>query len=188
METGVKKLRGEGVKSTTDKKTNGDTEMALSGQDIDLDLYLGSFSDEGFKTGSNDRTPAKRAPGRKRSGKKKKKKQQENFMDDLLASDGETEKVDRLRRSVCWIPDMEHRKHPTTKPDKVPSQLWMSYCMMEEFVYRQALTEEEVLSLPLIDDVFIYKQGGSRPLPPPGFHWDDNRNLVPSGGMEVSGM
>lgn len=115
---------------------------------------------------------------RKRGGRKRGK----NFMDEFLASE---EPIDQLSRSERWIPDMESRLRPTTKPDSVPLQLWMSYCMMDEFVYRQSLTDEEILALPLIDDVFLFKQGGPMPSAPPGFHWDDEKNLVPS-GLEVS--
>lgn len=122
----------------------------------------------------------KKAPARKRGGKKK---IEEKFMDDFLLDDElpeeEEGKAEHLNRSERYIPDIELRKRPVTKPANVPYQLWMAYCMMEEFIYRQSLTEEEVLASPLIDDVLLFRQGGPKPCSPPGFKWDEDGNLVP---------
>ena len=106
------------------------------------------------------------APKRKRGGRKKKEK----FMDDDLLT--AAEKADKMRRSDRWIPDIGLRRRVATKPESVPHELWMSYCMMDEYIYRQSLTDDEVTLLPFIDEVFIYKQDGPKPKTPPGFCWD----------------
>lgn len=173
---GVQKSKGRGknTKKDTPSKIKSD-HAAILNEVLSSENDLSPLLDDELKTGPSGRTPAKKTPARKRGGKKKKK--EEKFMDDFLTPE---EAADQLRRSERWIPDIELRTRPTTKPDSIPIQLWMSYCMMEEFVYRQSLTEEEVLSLPLIDDVFIYKQGGPMPSAPPGYYWDEEKNLVPN--------
>ena len=112
-------------------------------------------------------------PKRKRGRKKK-----EKFMDDDLLT--VAEKADKLRRSDRWIPDIGLRKRVAMKPESVPYELWMSYCMMDEYIYRQSLSDEDVALLPFIDEVFRYKQDGPKPKTPPGFCWDAERDLAPA--------
>ncbi|KAI0848048.1 hypothetical protein F5Y00DRAFT_270477 [Daldinia vernicosa] len=117
----------------------------------------------------------------KRGRGRKKKSEEDMYMDDFLLSDEETGHPGGLRRAERWIPEMEHRRRPGQKPRNIPSQLWMSYCLMDDYIYRQSLTDEEVLAHPLMDDVLEYQQGGSsaKVVPPPGFQWNEKRRLVP---------
>ncbi|KAI1410306.1 hypothetical protein F5Y13DRAFT_202444 [Hypoxylon sp. FL1857] len=122
------------------------------------------------------------APKTKR-GRKPKKPAEEMYMDDFLLSDEESEaggkEGDLLHRGDRWIPDMEHRGRPTRKPKNVPYQLWMSYTLMDDYIYRQSLTKEEALKHPLMDDVYAFQSGGPQPVTPTGFQWNDRRALVP---------
>ncbi|KAI1474580.1 hypothetical protein K445DRAFT_14084 [Daldinia sp. EC12] len=117
----------------------------------------------------------------KRIRNKKKKSEEDMYMDDFLLSEEEDRQPGGLRRAERWIPDIEHRRRVGRKPQNVPSQLWMSYCLMDDYIYRQSLTEEEVLAHPLLDDVLEFQQGGNstKPIPPVGYRWDDKRKLVP---------
>ncbi|KAL7627262.1 hypothetical protein AAE478_001451 [Parahypoxylon ruwenzoriense] len=123
-----------------------------------------------------------------RKNKKMKKKVEENdrYMDDFLLSDEEGEEMqgkgeegDRLQRADRWIPDMEHRSRPSRKPKNVPYQLWMSYSLLDDYIYRYSLSDEEAQSLPLVDDIYAFQNGGSKPVTPAGFRWDDKKRLVP---------
>ncbi|KAI1800354.1 hypothetical protein F4811DRAFT_539448 [Daldinia bambusicola] len=120
----------------------------------------------------------------KRGRNKRKKSEEDMYMDDFLLSDEEDKHpahlVD-LRRGERWIPDIEYRPRVHRKPKNVPSQLWMAYCLMDDYIYRQSLTEEEVLAHPLMDDVLEFQQGGnsSKPIPPTGYKWNEKRRLVP---------
>lgn len=120
-------------------------------------------------------------PKAKRGRSKKKKSEEDMYMDDFLLSDDEFGHPGDLRRAERWIPDMEHRRRLDQKPKNVPSQLWMSYCLMDDYMYRQSLTDEEVLEHPLMDDVLAFQHGGSsdKVVPPPGFQWNERRRLVP---------
>ncbi|KAF3062197.1 hypothetical protein GL218_03617 [Daldinia childiae] len=120
-------------------------------------------------------------PKAKRGRGKKKKSEEDMYMDDLLLSDEEFGHAGGLQRAERWIPDMQHRRRLNQKPKNVPSQLWMSYCLMDDYMYRQSLADEEVLALPLMDDVLEFQHGGSsdKAVPPPGFQWNEKRRLVP---------
>ena len=119
-------------------------------------------------------------PKRKRNTKKKKEK----FMEDDLLTPAQ--KSDKTRRNDRWIPDIGFRKRVATRPDSVPQELWMSYCMMDAYIYRESLSAEEVSDLPLIDEVFSYKQDGPKPTTPTGFCWDDEKELVPVSTLQYS--
>ncbi|KAI0841336.1 hypothetical protein F5Y06DRAFT_285457 [Hypoxylon sp. FL0890] len=117
---------------------------------------------------------------------RKKKPAEEMYMDDFLLSDeGETgefpgkEAGGRVRRDDRWIPDMEHRGRLARKPKNVPYQIWMSYNLLDDYIYRQSLTDEEALKHPLLDDVYTFQTGGPKPATPAGFQWNDRRRLVP---------
>ncbi|KAI8958345.1 hypothetical protein F5Y11DRAFT_43094 [Daldinia sp. FL1419] len=118
---------------------------------------------------------------KRKSRNRKKKSEEEKYLDDFLLSDEEDERTLSLRRSDRWIPDMEHRRRIAQKPKNVPSQLWMSYSLMDEYIFRQSLSDEEILKYPLIDDVFEFQNssGDAGPPLPPGFQWNDKRRLVP---------
>ncbi|KAI1470554.1 uncharacterized protein F4812DRAFT_418098 [Daldinia caldariorum] len=120
----------------------------------------------------------------KRGRNKRKKTEEDMYMDDFLLSDEEDKHpgyLGGLRRAERWIPDIDHRPRVHQKPRNVPSQLWMSYCLMDDYIYRQSLTEEEVLAHPLMDEVLEFQQGGngSEPIPPVGYTWNEERKLVP---------
>ncbi|KAI1141989.1 hypothetical protein F5Y05DRAFT_369375 [Hypoxylon sp. FL0543] len=127
-----------------------------------------------------------KAPKSKR-GRKKKKPAEEMYMDDFLLSDEEGEAGEGLgkegerglRREDRWIPDIEHRGRPARKPKNVPYQIWMSYTLLDDYIYRQSLTDEEALTHPLMDDVYLFQNGGPQPVTPAGFQWNDRRRLVP---------
>ena len=155
IKTGIQKTKG------IDDKTNG-----ASGRKTKVE-------NKACNQGDVIDASTEAAPKRKRSGKKKKEK----FMEDELLT--EAQKSDKLRRYDRWIPDIGHRKRVATRPDSVPYELWMSYCMMDEYIYRQSLTAQEVAALPLIDEVFLHKQDGPKPITPPGFRWDEEKELVP---------
>ncbi|KAI0128117.1 hypothetical protein F4776DRAFT_629313 [Hypoxylon sp. NC0597] len=115
---------------------------------------------------------------------RKRKRAEEMYMDDILLSDeGETGKGsgeggDRLRRADRWIPDIEHRVRIASKPKNVPCQMWMSYTLLDDYIYRQSLTEEQVLTHPLMDEIYTFQNGGPKPTTPPGFQWGDRKRLV----------
>ncbi|KAI1759780.1 hypothetical protein GGR53DRAFT_512554 [Hypoxylon sp. FL1150] len=110
------------------------------------------------------------------------------YMDEFLLSDEEEPAPGTpgqgqapgkgLRRGDRWIPEIEHRRRATRKPAGVPHGLWMSYRFLDDYMYRMALTEEEVLAHPLLDDMYCFQSGGPQPVTPPGFRWDE-KELVP---------
>ncbi|KAI8629334.1 hypothetical protein F5Y19DRAFT_475322 [Xylariaceae sp. FL1651] len=116
---------------------------------------------------------AKGGKGRGRRGAKADKK----YVDDIFGSDDE---LDDLQRANRWIPGIEHRSRPAEKPPSVPLALWLSYSILDEYIYRRSLSPAEIMALPLLHDVHEYQDTGKEPRPatPPGFRWDDDRNLV----------
>ncbi|KAI2607238.1 uncharacterized protein GGS25DRAFT_532433 [Hypoxylon fragiforme] len=139
-------------------------------------------------------TPAEAAPEQakgKKPARKKRKRAPRKFMDDFLASDAEepeeeeegytdVERSDQqLRRKDRWVPDMEHRSRPTTRPKGIPHALWMSYCLLDDYIYRHSLTPEEIRTHPLMDDVYMFQSGGPQPVTPAGFRWNDYQKLEP---------
>ncbi|KAI1638684.1 hypothetical protein F4809DRAFT_599282 [Biscogniauxia mediterranea] len=127
------------------------------------------------KTDPNSPRAKRGRPSRRATVPKAEKK----FMDDIFGSDDEAGAADQLQRGDRWIPDMEHRGRPARRPPHVPHQLWMSYCLLDDYIYRESLTPGEVLSFPLMDDVYTYQHGGPKPITPPGFRWDRHRQLMP---------
>ncbi|KAI5926174.1 hypothetical protein F4810DRAFT_655804 [Camillea tinctor] len=119
------------------------------------------------------------SPRAKRGRLGRKPRPEKKFMDDIFGSDDDADAADHLQRGDRWIPDMEHRRRPACKPPRVPHQLWMSYCLLDDYIYRESLTQDEVLSFPLMDDVYTYQHGGPKPITPPGYQWDSHRQLVP---------
>ncbi|KAI0597476.1 hypothetical protein F4775DRAFT_602696 [Biscogniauxia sp. FL1348] len=134
------------------------------------------------KTGAPSSPRAKRGrPSRKATVVPRAEKK---FMDDIFGSDDDDDEADtadrrRLQRGDRWIPDMEHRGRPAHRPPHVAHQLWMSYCLLDDYIYRESLTPDEVVAFPLMDDVYTYQHGGPKPITPPGFRWDRHRQLVP---------
>ncbi|KAI2602145.1 hypothetical protein GGR54DRAFT_535129 [Hypoxylon sp. NC1633] len=126
---------------------------------------------------------------KKKRGRGKKKPESEMYMDDILLSDKEEDEGDkakevvgdgRLRREDRWIPDMEHRgKRPEQKPKLVPYQVWMSYCLLDDYIYRNSLTADQIRKHPLMDEVYSFQNGGQQPVTPAGFQWDGRQRLVP---------
>ncbi|KAI1208352.1 uncharacterized protein F4807DRAFT_430967 [Annulohypoxylon truncatum] len=119
---------------------------------------------------------------------RKRRQSVDMYMDYFLLSDeeGEGEKkkqggkeTEQLRRGDRWIPDMEHRGRLSRKPNAVPYQIWMAYSLMDDYIYRHSITDAEVLTHPLMDDVYSFQNGGPQPVTPAGFQWDERRNLVP---------
>ncbi|KAI2464991.1 hypothetical protein F4781DRAFT_410810 [Annulohypoxylon bovei var. microspora] len=118
---------------------------------------------------------------------RKRKQSVDMYMDYFLVSDEEGEgrkkqggkESEQLRREDRWIPDMEHRGRPFRKPGAVPYQIWMSYSLLDDYIYRHSITDAEILTHPLMDDVYSFQNGGPQPVTPAGFQWDERRNLVP---------
>lgn len=91
----------------------------------------------------------------------------------------EPEENDELGLSSRHIPHIGLRRRISKKPAHVPFNIWMAYKQMDDFVYRQSLSEREVLALPFDDDAFAFQgHDGAKPSLPPGFAWDDKRRLV----------
>ncbi|KAI6085745.1 hypothetical protein F4821DRAFT_279083 [Hypoxylon rubiginosum] len=143
-------------------------------------------------------TPAPATPksAKNKRGRPKKKRDEDMYMDEFLLSDEEepapqvaaggqtaaaaaAAAAKNLRRGDRWIPELEHRRRITKKPANVPHGLWMSYRFFDDYMYRMSLTEEEVLSHPLMDEVFSFQNNGHRPpVAPEGFWWE-GKELVP---------
>ncbi|OTB00531.1 hypothetical protein M426DRAFT_26446 [Hypoxylon sp. CI-4A] len=171
----------------------------LNAEDIDIEIDAAALSngapiDLSPLQDSPPPTPAAPAapkPTKGKRGRKKKPAKEKKYMDDFLLSDddeeegGENEREqggggDRLRRGDRWIPEMENRKRPAKKPRGVSHQVWMSYCFLDDFIYRSSLTEEEVLTYPLLDQMYAFQQGDTEePVTPAGFQWDETKRLVP---------
>ncbi|KAI1775495.1 hypothetical protein F4818DRAFT_416699 [Hypoxylon cercidicola] len=118
----------------------------------------------------------------KRGRPRKNRAEEDMYMDDFLLSDEEVAHNGRevnLRRADRWIPDMEHRRRISRRPKNVPYAVWMSYCFLDDYIYRNSLTDEEVLSYPLLDDMFSFQSGGTQPATPAGFQWNEKKHLVP---------
>lgn len=91
----------------------------------------------------------------------------------------EPDENDELGLSSRHIPHIGLRRRVSKKPSHVPFNIWMAYKQMDDFVYRQSLSEREVLALPSDDDAFAFQgHDGAKPSLPPGFSWDDKRRLV----------
>ncbi|KAI0478438.1 hypothetical protein GGR56DRAFT_322125 [Xylariaceae sp. FL0804] len=119
-----------------------------------------------------------------------KRRNSHRYMDDIFGfssddNDNDEEEEDKeveRRRRDCWVPEMELRgPRPAARPRRVPDQLWMAYCFLDDYVYRESLSPARVAELPLMDDVWAHQQGGPPPPAPAGFRWDDRRRLVPAG-------
>ncbi|KAI0888587.1 uncharacterized protein GGS22DRAFT_60845 [Annulohypoxylon maeteangense] len=128
----------------------------------------------------------------KRKRAHKRKQSVDMYMDYFLKSDEDGEEdtkggkgTEQLRRGDRWIPDIEHRGRPSRKPEAVPYQIWMAYSLMDDYIYRHSITREEVLTHPLMDDVYSFQNGGPQPVTPAGFRWDEWKNLVP---VQVKGV
>ncbi|KAI0860029.1 hypothetical protein F4860DRAFT_525608 [Xylaria cubensis] len=105
------------------------------------------------------------------------------YMDDILEE--EEGPADELQRGKRWIPDFEHRTQTTQRPEGIPYGLWMSYKHMDEYIYRHALSPEEIERLPLLDEVHEYQNSDGtapKPITPPGYQFDKNLELVPVKG------
>lgn len=86
---------------------------------------------------------------------------------------------DELGLSSWHVPQIGLRRRVGRKPTNVPFSIWMAYKQIDDYVYRQSLTEREVLALPFDDDAFAFQShDGAKPSLPPGFSWDDKRRLV----------
>ncbi|POS70104.1 hypothetical protein DHEL01_v211502 [Diaporthe helianthi] len=91
----------------------------------------------------------------------------------------EPHETDELGLSSRYIPHIGMRRRVGRKPPNVPFGLWMAYKHMDDFVYRQSLSEKEALALPSDDDAFAFQShDGAKPSLPPGFSWDDSRRLL----------
>ncbi|KAI1373968.1 hypothetical protein F4677DRAFT_427792 [Hypoxylon crocopeplum] len=134
-------------------------------------------------TPTNPKTPTPKSVLKaKRTRQRKRLAKEDKYMDNFLLSDEDVEgegEGEQLWRQDRWIPDIEHRWRVTQKPKNVPHQIWMSYTLLDDYIYRQSLTDDEARSFPLIDDVFIFQNGGPQPAAPAGFQWDKNDRLVP---------
>ncbi|XXG99469.1 hypothetical protein Hte_005808 [Hypoxylon texense] len=132
-------------------------------------------------------TPEPTTPGSvksKRSRPRKRRAKEELYMDEFLASDAEEVKETQaqpipLRRGDRWIPEIEHRRRVTKRPSNVPSQVWISYCLLDDYIYRNSLSDEEVLKLPFLDDVLDFQMGRGQPVALEGYHWNSKKHLVP---------
>lgn len=129
--------------------------------------------------------PATPKSAKGRRGRPRKKRAEELYMDEFLDSDADEAaqagqgESSQVRWGNRWIPDMENRRRVAGRPKGVPFQLWMSYCFLDDYMYRHSLTEEELLKLPLLDDVLVFQSGGEQPAAPEGYQWDERKHLVP---------
>jgi hypothetical protein len=123
-----------------------------------------------------DKLPDKRPPAHnykegRRSRSTKRCMDESDFLD--------PEENDELGMSSRHIPHIGLRRRVGRKPANVPFSIWMAYKQMDDYVYRQSLSEREVLALPSDDDAFAFQShDGAIPSLPPGFSWDDRRRLV----------
>ncbi|KAI1822411.1 hypothetical protein F4861DRAFT_514623 [Xylaria intraflava] len=111
-------------------------------------------------------------------------KKSERYVDYILRNEADDDPNDDLKRAERWIPDFEHRRRPLERPPGIPHAVWMAYKHLDELVYRFSLSREELVALPLLEDVHAYQDMDGRterPITPPGFRWDDNLELEPLG-------
>ncbi|KAI2628309.1 hypothetical protein GGS21DRAFT_492629 [Xylaria nigripes] len=108
---------------------------------------------------------------------------EEKYVDDMLVKENEAlaEDPDRdLKREERWIPTFAQRKRTIEKPLCVSYSVWMAYRHLDEIIYRSSLSREELLALPLLEEVYEYQDKNGqvpRPITPPGFRWNENLEL-----------
>ena len=69
------------------------------------------------------------------------------------------------KRANRWIPDMEHRRRPASRPPGTHDSLWLSYQYLDEYMYLHSLSPAELEALPLREDVQRYKDTDGAPKP-----------------------
>ncbi|KAI1455965.1 hypothetical protein F4805DRAFT_253357 [Annulohypoxylon moriforme] len=174
--------RARATKALERRVSAMESEVAL----LEQRELLGIAEESGTNSAPNTQHPATPRSAKPKRGHKR-RQSVDMYMDYFLLSDEEQEgekkqggeETEKLQRSDRWIPDMEHRGRPSRKPESVPHQIWMAYSLMDDYVYRHWITREEVLTHPLMDDVYSFQNGGPQPVTPAGFQWDETRNLVP---------
>ncbi|KAG8170250.1 hypothetical protein KVR01_000995 [Diaporthe batatas] len=119
----------------------------------------------------------KSSPHSDKEGRRSNVRPTKRYMDESeFLEPQETDEMGLLSR---YIPHIGMRRRVGRKPPNIPFGLWMAYKHMDDFVYRQSLSEKEAFSLPSDEDAFAFQShDGAKPSLPPGFFWDDNRRLV----------
>ncbi|KAJ0110099.1 hypothetical protein J7T55_014902 [Diaporthe amygdali] len=143
--------------------------IALAGEGLGLPVVLDAATSADMLVPTKVMAPHRCRPARRgRAGK--------GYVDagEILGLD----ENDELGLSARHIPQIGLRRRVGRKPAKVPFSLWMAYHQMDDFIYRNSLSKEEVVALPTDDDVFDFHIGGDAPSLPPDFAWDDKKRLV----------
>ena len=141
--------------------------IALAGEGFELPIILDAAAET-----LPDRTPPAHNTRESRRGRPAKRYID---ADEFLGP----EENDELGLSGRHIPQIGLRRRVGRKPAKVPFSIWMAYKQLDDFVYRQSLSEEEVVALPTDDDAFDFQGGGGEaPSLPGGFAWDANKRLL----------
>lgn len=73
--------------------------------------------------------------------------------------------TDPLKRAERWIPEIGFRRRVGRKPAGIPFSIWTAYKSLDDYVYRQSLSDEDVAALPMEDDIwdFYTCSGGDAP-------------------------
>ncbi|KAI1495901.1 hypothetical protein F5X99DRAFT_425512 [Biscogniauxia marginata] len=178
---GISKPKARTARSKAKDKLKATLMKKVDARDPD-DAWIEQSRLLGTSTTPVSPKPPRLRKGGRRGRKTPSPKAEKKFMDDIFEQDDDA--ADQLQRGDRWIPDMELRGRPAQRPPHIPHQLWISYCLLDEHIYRLSLTPDEVLALPLMDDVYTYQHGGPEPICPPGFRWDSHRQLVPEDAGE----
>ncbi|KAI1100465.1 hypothetical protein F4804DRAFT_348537 [Jackrogersella minutella] len=179
--------RAKATKALEKRVSLMETEVAW----LEQQKVLGITGEPDYNTPNILSVPTPKSAKFKR-GRKKRRQSEDMYMDDFLLSDADGEEEagknkeekegKKLQRGERWIPELAHRGRVSRKPRNVPFQTWMAYCQLDDYIYRCSLTDEEILTHPLMDDVYSFQNGGSKPVTPAGFQWDERKNLVPAQG------
>ncbi|KAI3401974.1 hypothetical protein diail_3948 [Diaporthe ilicicola] len=145
--------------------------IALAGEGLGLPVVLDAAANTDVLAQSPKTTTA---PSQIRLGRRGRPKN--NYVDDGEILD--IDENDELGLSGRHIPQIGLRRRVGKKPTKVPFSIWMAYHQLDDFVYRNSLSEEEVVALPTDDEVFDFHSGGEAPGLPSDFTWDNKKRLI----------
>lgn len=168
----VKKLDAEDQEQLAQHQTQllRRASIALAGEGLGLPLVLDAAANIDVLPQSTN-VPA---AFRHRSGRRGRSKKNWVDAEEILDLD----ENDHLGLSGRHIPQIGLRRRVGKKPTKVPFSLWMAYYQLDDFIYRNSLSEEEVVALPTDDEVFDFHSGGGAPSLPPDFAWDAKKRLA----------
>jgi hypothetical protein len=170
------------LRSRLEKKLDGQDQEKLEQEQARL-LHQASvaLAEEGLELPGIPEIAAEKLPERRppthnyKDGRRS--KYTKRYMDETEFLEPDDD--DELRLSSRHVPHIGLRRRVGRKPANVPFSIWMAYKQIDDYVYRQSLTEREILALPFDDDAFAFQShDGTKPSLPPGFSWDDKRRLV----------